>query len=168
MFLHLSTLMCVPNWQTTFCQKLSLEMECGAFSMIQKANDKVCNGNSWHTRGSRKLTCQNHKWRLISSLPLISRLLFTLNSLHKAKHSTKLIMSITETEHPPYSPDLAPNELLAASRNKVCFKRTMISGYWSHWKLFHSRSYKCFQQWQHHWAKSIAAQGEYFEGDPSQ
>jgi hypothetical protein len=27
---------------------------------------------------------------------------------------------------------------------------------------------KCFQQWQHHWAKYIAAQGEYFEGDPSQ
>jgi hypothetical protein len=27
---------------------------------------------------------------------------------------------------------------------------------------------KCFQQWQHHWAKCIAAQGEYFKGDPSQ
>jgi uncharacterized protein (DUF927 family) len=27
---------------------------------------------------------------------------------------------------------------------------------------------KCFQQWQHHWAKFIAAEGEYFEGDPSQ
>jgi len=27
---------------------------------------------------------------------------------------------------------------------------------------------KCFQQWQHHWAKRVAAQGEYFEGDPSQ
>jgi hypothetical protein len=27
---------------------------------------------------------------------------------------------------------------------------------------------KCFQQWLHHWAKCIAAQGEYFEGDPSQ
>jgi hypothetical protein len=26
---------------------------------------------------------------------------------------------------------------------------------------------KCFQQWQHRWAKCIAAQGEYFEGDPS-
>jgi hypothetical protein len=27
---------------------------------------------------------------------------------------------------------------------------------------------KCFQQWQHHWAKCVAVQGEYFEGDPSQ
>jgi hypothetical protein len=26
---------------------------------------------------------------------------------------------------------------------------------------------KCFQQWQHRWAKYIAAEGEYFEGDPS-
>jgi len=25
---------------------------------------------------------------------------------------------------------------------------------------------KCFQQWQHHWAKCIAAQGENFEDDP--
>jgi hypothetical protein len=24
---------------------------------------------------------------------------------------------------------------------------------------------KCFHQWQHHWAKCIAAQGEYFEGE---
>jgi hypothetical protein len=27
---------------------------------------------------------------------------------------------------------------------------------------------KCFQQWQHYWAKYTAAQGEYFEGYPSQ
>jgi hypothetical protein len=26
---------------------------------------------------------------------------------------------------------------------------------------------KCFQQWQYHCAKCIAAQGEYFEGDRS-
>jgi len=25
-----------------------------------------------------------------------------------------------------------------------------------------------FLQWQHHWTKCIAAQGEYFEDDPSQ
>jgi hypothetical protein len=25
---------------------------------------------------------------------------------------------------------------------------------------------KCFQQSQHHWAKCIAAQGDFFEGDP--
>jgi hypothetical protein len=27
---------------------------------------------------------------------------------------------------------------------------------------------KRFQQWQHHWAKCTAAQGKYFEGNPSQ
>jgi len=27
---------------------------------------------------------------------------------------------------------------------------------------------KCFQQWQHHWGKCIAAQGGFFEVDPSQ
>jgi hypothetical protein len=27
---------------------------------------------------------------------------------------------------------------------------------------------KRFQQWQHRWDKCTAAQGEYFEGDPSQ
>jgi len=27
---------------------------------------------------------------------------------------------------------------------------------------------KYFQQWQHHWAKCIPAQGVYFDGDPSQ
>jgi len=27
---------------------------------------------------------------------------------------------------------------------------------------------KCFQQWQHRGSKSIGAQGEYTEGDPSQ
>jgi len=27
---------------------------------------------------------------------------------------------------------------------------------------------KCFQLWQHRWAKCIAAEGEYFESDPSQ
>jgi len=27
---------------------------------------------------------------------------------------------------------------------------------------------KCFPQWQHRWAKCIAAQAEYFRGDSSQ
>jgi hypothetical protein len=27
---------------------------------------------------------------------------------------------------------------------------------------------KRFHQWQYHWAKFVAAQGEYLEGDPSQ
>jgi hypothetical protein len=27
---------------------------------------------------------------------------------------------------------------------------------------------KCFQRWQQRWAKCVTAEGEYFEGDPSQ
>jgi hypothetical protein len=30
----------------------------------------------------------------------------------------------------------------------------------------HQKSQKCFQQWQHHWAKCIAAQGEYVKLNP--
>jgi len=63
-------------------------MKHDAFNMILKANDKVCNGNSWHSHDPRKLTCQNHKWRQCSSLSSISRVLFTLDSFHKAKQST--------------------------------------------------------------------------------
>jgi len=32
----------------------------------------------------------------------------------------------------------------------------------------HQEFQKYSQQWQHRWAKCIAAQGEYIEGDPSQ
>jgi len=28
----------------------------------------------------------------------------------------------------------------------------------------HQKFHKYFQQWQHHWATCIAAQGEYFKG----
>jgi hypothetical protein len=47
----------------------------------------LCSINS-----SKELTCQNQKWRQCSSLSSISRVLFTFNSSHKAKQSTKLIM----------------------------------------------------------------------------
>jgi hypothetical protein len=64
---------------------------------------------------------------------------------------------------------------VAISKNKVCLKGINISGYqrhpkemwWWYWKLLH-KFQKCFQQWQHRWAKCIAAQVEYFEGEPSQ
>jgi hypothetical protein len=66
-------------------------------------------------------------------------------------------------KHPPCSPKLAPND---------------ISGYWRHPKKCDNSTtalkaipqqelQKCFKQWQHHLAKCIAAQGEYFKGDPS-
>jgi len=63
-------------------------MEHGAFNMPPKANNKVFNGNSQHPHDPRKLACQNHKWTQCSSLSLITRVLFTLNSFQKAKQST--------------------------------------------------------------------------------
>jgi hypothetical protein len=67
---------------------------------------------------------------------------------------------ITDMEHPPYSPELA------VSKNKVFLKGTKISRYCRHPKKCDdsNESYsttgisKCFQQWQHHWAKCTATQ----------
>jgi len=42
--------------------------------------------------GSNRVAYQNHRWRWCSSLSSISWVLFTLNSFHKAKQWTKLIM----------------------------------------------------------------------------
>jgi len=67
-------------------------MKHGAFSMIPKANDKVCNGNSRHPHDPRKLACRNHKWRQCSSLSSISSVTSTLNLFHNAKQLMKLIM----------------------------------------------------------------------------
>jgi len=60
--------------------------------MILKGNDNICNGNSWHLHDPRELACWNHEQRQCSSLCSMSTVLFTLNSFHKAKQSTKLIM----------------------------------------------------------------------------
>jgi len=59
--------------------KLSLEMKHSALNMIPKANNKICNGNSQHPYGPRKLACCNHKQRWSSSLSSTLRILFTLN-----------------------------------------------------------------------------------------
>jgi hypothetical protein len=66
--------------------------------------------------------------------------------------------------------------LVAVSKNKVCLKGT-ISVHWKHpkkvwrrhWKLFHNRSYwNVSNSGNIVGLKCIAAQGEHFEGDPSQ
>jgi hypothetical protein len=41
-------------------------MKHGAFNVILKANDKVCNRNSQHPHNLWKFTCWNHKWRQCS------------------------------------------------------------------------------------------------------
>jgi hypothetical protein len=66
--------------------------------------------------------------------------------------------------------------LPALSRNKICLKGAKISEYWERPKnmsialkaIPQQEFQKCFQQWQHRWAKFITSEGEYLEGDPSQ
>jgi hypothetical protein len=66
--------------------------ETWCFNMIPKVNNKVSNGNSRHPYDPKKLGCRNHKWRQCSSLSSMWRVLFTLNSFHKAKQPMKLVM----------------------------------------------------------------------------
>jgi hypothetical protein len=82
---------------------------------------------------------------------------------------------ITEVEHPPCFPDLALNDLWLFPKIKSAIKGQRfqyvedIQKYlMMALKVIPQQEFqKCFQQWQHCWAKCIAAQGEYFKGDPS-
>jgi len=224
MFLHVTKMsdQLLQQWiNIKFCVNLSLEMIYGTFNMILKANDKVCNGNSWHPHNPRKLTCWNHTWRQCSSLSLRSRVLYTFESFHEAIQSTKLVIwkywscyvklcidkawtLAQQLDSPPWqcsssqgtlcqavsgpkidywngTPTLFPwfgsKWLLAVSKNKVCLKGVKISGYWrhsnkmwwQHWKLVHNGSYKNVSSSRSIVGLSmyVAAEGEYFRGDPS-
>jgi hypothetical protein len=56
--------------------------------------------------------------------------------------------SITEMEHPPYFPDLAPKDFWLFPEIKSVLKVQIfqdtedIRRKWRHWKLIHNRSYK--------------------------
>jgi len=67
-------------------------MKHDAFNTMPKADDTVFSENSRHNHDTRKLTCRNHTWRHCSSLSLMSKVLFTLNSFHEAKQSTMINM----------------------------------------------------------------------------
>jgi hypothetical protein len=82
--------------------------------------------------------------------------------------------SITEMEHPFYSPDLAPYDFWLFPKIKSALegrtlhdtediqKDVMVA-----LKAVPQKEFKkCFQQWQQSWAKCVATQGEYFKGDP--
>jgi hypothetical protein len=79
-------------------------------------------------------------------------------------------------EHPPCSPDLAPNVFWPFPKRKFALRRRKFQDTEDierkvtiALKAIPQQEFqKYFQQWQHRWAKCIAAQGEYFEGDPSQ
>jgi hypothetical protein len=72
---------------------------------------------------------------------------------------------------PTLLPVFGSEWFLAVSKNNVCLNGTKISGYWGIKRCDVMESYsttgvpkKCFQQWQHCWAKCIATQGKYLEG----
>jgi hypothetical protein len=78
-------------------------------------------------------------------------------------------------KHQPYSPDLASNDFWLFLKIQSAFKNEDIKIIRTPKKCDDgTESYsttgvtKCCQQWQHRWAKCVAAQGEYFEGEPFQ
>jgi len=82
-----------------------------------------------------------------------------------AKHGT------AQLQQPPYSPDLAPCDFFLFPRLKKVLKghrfeategikgnstKTLLD-------IPKKEFAKCFQQWQKHWEKFVAAEGNYFE-----
>ena len=81
--------------------------------------------------------------------------------------------SITVTEHPPYSPDLAPCDFFLYPKCKMVLRGRHL-GYVEPIKAETTRQMKSlttedflrsYQQWKQRWQKCILSQGEYFEGD---
>jgi hypothetical protein len=108
---------------------------------------------------------QNHKWRLRSSLSSISRVLVAFNSFHKAKQSTRLIMSkyhsdfmklcveeglisfnqfLEQLEHQSCSPDLTLNDPWMFPKIKSPLKG------WRFQDTEDVQKEKKWQQWKHH------------------
>jgi hypothetical protein len=83
---------------------------------------------------------------------------------------------ITEIEHLPCSPDLALNDFGLFPKMKSALKGQIFQDTEDTKKnvikalraIPLQEFQKCFQQWQHHWAKCITAQVKFFEGDLSQ
>jgi len=81
-------------------------------------------------------------------------------------------------EHPPHSPDLVPNDLWLFPKIKSALKGWRFQDVEDIQKKIYmmlalkalpqQEFQKCYEKWQHHWAKFTSAQGENFEGDPSQ
>jgi hypothetical protein len=71
--------------------------------------------------------------------------------------------SITEMKHPPYSTHLTPNDFWLFPKIKSTLKGRRFRD--DIQKMWQQDFQKCFQQWQHHWTKSIAIQRGNFEGD---
>lgn len=81
--------------------------------------------------------------------------------------------SITVTDHPPYSPDLAPCDFFLFPKCKMVLRGRHL-GDVEAIKAETTRQLnsittedfqQCYQQWKRRWQKCISSQGEYFEGD---
>ena len=78
--------------------------------------------------------------------------------------------------HPPYSPDLAPCDFFLFPKMKLQLKGRRFDGLEDIQresqnvldKLQEQDFQHVFQQWQRHWVRRVAAQGDYFEGDAAQ
>jgi transposase len=82
---------------------------------------------------------------------------------------------ITVLEHPPYSPDLAPNDFFLFPKIKAILKARYFDGIddirinttVALKAIAQNQFQNCFQGWTRRWHRCIASQGEYFEGDHS-
>jgi hypothetical protein len=85
---HVDLCSCLPSQLTTFCQNLSQEIKPSAFNMILKANNKVVMETAdIHTP---KKACKSNSQMKTMFITLISRVLFNLNSFHKASQPSLL------------------------------------------------------------------------------
>ena len=92
---------------------------------------------------------------------------------NKSKEEFLATKQITVLEHPAYSPDLAPSDLVSVPDNKENIERRHfdnIDDIRSNTKAAlkaipqnHFRN--CFEGWTRRWHRCISSQGEYFEGD---
>jgi len=84
-----------------------------------------------------------------------------------AKHQTSVV------PHPPYSPDLAPADILTFPKLKTTIKgrrfRTLEeiqeNAIIELRAITQSAFQKAFQQWKKYWERCIASRRDYFEGD---
>jgi hypothetical protein len=145
---------------------------------FQKVQNLVHSGRHLSIRASVKLNLEEEtvkRPRLWSNDWILHHDSASEQKMLSVKHflAQKLI---TEMEHPSYSPDLALNDFwmfpeIKPALNEERFQDTKDDqkNVMMALKAIPQQGFqKCFQQWQHSWAKCIVAQREYFEDDPSQ
>jgi len=155
-FLRLDTKMSdwfLEQWiSIKFCVKLSQEMKHGVFNMIPNANNKVCDGNSWHPTAQESLHVEiindDNAHHFLQYQGYYSLLIHSTrpNSLSSLLCGNIEAVMWSCTKHPPYSPDLALNDFQLFLKIKSVLKvwrlqdTEDIKMWWSHWELFNKRS----------------------------